>query len=300
MPQQLQAADAHRAELARITAAVLVGVRRLWKALGVGDFDQSWAALSPQVLALLMAGQLSAAREAIAYVPNVLAELNIPDDPVAVVNPRSVVGVAGSGVRLDALLAQPVITTRVGLADGLPMEAAQAAGGKLLGGIVQTQIVDASRAIESVETVVRPAIHGYVRHLSLPSCDRCAVLAGKFFRWNTGFSRHLHCDCFHVATTEQVADDLTTDPVAAIKAGQVHGLSEADMKTIVDDGADPGRVINAKRGMSTAQVFGQRAKVTTTNVGTSPIRLRPETLYQLAGDDRLEAVRLLHQFGYLL
>ncbi len=300
MPQQLLAADAHRAELAKITAAVLVRVRRLWKALGVGDFDQSWGTISPHVLSLLMAGQLSAAREAIAYVPAVLAEQNIPDEPSAVANPQAVVGVAGSGAPLDALMAAPVITTRVGLANGLPMKAAQAAGGKLLDGIVQTQIVDASRAIESVATVVRPAIHGYVRHLSLPSCDRCAVLAGKFFRWNAGFSRHLHCDCFHVATTEQVADDLTTDPVAAIKAGQVHGLSVADTKAIVDDGADPSQVINAKRGMSTAQVFGQRAKVTTAGVGKGQIRLRPETIYQLAGDDRIEAVRLLHHFGYLL
>ncbi|MBK6887020.1 MAG: hypothetical protein IPH03_11745 [Tetrasphaera sp.] len=39
---------------------------------------------------------------------------------------------------------------------------------------------------------------GYIRVLSPPSCDRCSVLGGKWFKWNTGFARHPGCDCKHV------------------------------------------------------------------------------------------------------
>jgi hypothetical protein len=86
--------------------------------------------------------------------------------------------------------------------------------------------------------------------------------------------------------------------------GQITGLSQADAKAIAD-GADPARVINAHRGMSTTVSDGQTLKTTTTGYTggsrrSKAIRLRPEGIYAIAGNDRAEALRLLKLHGYLI
>ena len=78
--------------------------------------------------------------------------------------------------------------------------------------IVTTQLQDVARQASSIALGSRPAVDGYVRMLNPPSCSRCAVLAGKFYRRNRGFARHPKCDCRHVPATEVSAGDLRTDP----------------------------------------------------------------------------------------
>ncbi|NNG36935.1 hypothetical protein [Nakamurella aerolata] len=277
-------------------------MRSLWSRLPAVGLGAAWDRVEDDALGLLTAGQAAAASEASAYVPAVLAELGLPDNPTTRVDRSSVVGVAASGVPLLDLLRFPVQRALADMDDGLEPLAAKASGGKLLEGIAQTQVVDAGRAIESVESVVRPAVTGYVRMLRLPSCARCAILAGRFYRWSAGFQRHPRCDCVHVPASEDVAGDMRTDPAAAIRAGRVHGLSQADLKAIVEDGADPARVVNANKGMGTGQVFGVPGIKTTAAgfVGKDKklIRLRPESIYRLADGDRDEAMRLLRAHGY--
>lgn len=278
---------------------MLLAVRSLWRRLP-SEFDAAWTDLGPQVLTLISAGQLAAAREASTYVPAVLSELGVAADPVAQVVSGSVVGVAASGVSLADLMPSPIIATKQAIASGASLVQAKESGGALLDGIAHSQVSDAGRTVESVEIAVRPTVTGYVRMLNLPSCSRCVILAGRFYRWSAGFKRHNRCDCRHIPASEDVASDMRTDPLAAIKAGQVRGLSKADAKAIVEDGADPNQVINAQRGMSTGQVLGQKVKLAGATKAQGAQRLRPETLYQLAGGDRLEAQRLLYRFGYLL
>ena len=55
--------------------------------------------------------------------------------------------------------------------------------------LVTSLVADAARGAESVSIATRPRV-GYVRYLSPPSCSRCAILAGRFYRWSTGFLRH--------------------------------------------------------------------------------------------------------------
>lgn len=309
------AAASYYRDQQRISGSTVLLARRLWSRLGYGDFDQAWIRLGPLLLAALMTGQRAAVARAVDYVPVVLDELNINPDPVAEVAPAALVGIASDGRPLESLLYQTVIRTRTALGEGLPLVAALDSGQSLLDDIVSQQVVDAGRAAESVATVVRPEVTGYIRMLNLPSCQRCVVLAGHFYRWNAGFSRHPPtCDCRHIPATENVAGDLRTDPLAAIKAGRVTGLSAKDTRAIVEDGADVAKVINAHRGMSTEQVFGQRLKVTTEGTSrragnvtvrtkldgkTVNVRLRPAAIYKLAGDNRTEAIRLLRQYGYL-
>lgn len=292
----------------RITAATLLQARRVWAQLGAGDWDQAWRTLGPRLMALLIASQVAAGRESDAYVAAVVADLGLPGTQDGRVSPNGLAGVASDGRPLDTLLYEPVIAARAaGKVGGLSTADALAFGRASLDRIVVTQVADAARAAESVATVTRPGVSGYVRMVSVPCCQRCAVLAGRHYRWNAGFLRHPQCECRNIPASEDVAGDLTTDPRKLIEAGHVRDLSAADRKAIVEDGADPAQVINAHRGMTTAQggLKATREGVTRHGLagrraGPGTVRLRPESIYRIAGDDRAEAIRLLRRFGYLI
>lgn len=118
---------------------------------------------------------------------------------------------------------------------------------RIVAGLVQ----DAGRAAEQVAVTVRPRV-AYVRYLNPPSCSRCAVLAGRVYRYSEGFLRHPGCDCIHVPTT--VANPaFIHDPVGLAREGLVTGLSKADRQAL-EDGADFARVVNIRSrraGLST-------------------------------------------------
>jgi hypothetical protein len=102
------------------------------------------------------------------------------------------------------------------------------------------------------------------------------VLAGRVYRYSQGFLRHPNCDCVMLPTTV-AAPDLVQDPVELAKAGQIRGLSQADMLAI-EQGADFGQVVNVrlrKAGLRQAgKVLARRGKPT------------PEGIYAAAGEDR--------------
>lgn len=110
---------------------------------------------------------------------------------------------------------------------------------RLVAGLVQ----DAGRAAEQVAITVRPRI-GWVRYLNPPSCSRCAILAGRVYRYSEGFLRHPGCDCIHVPT--MLANPaFVHDPVELARDGLVTGLSKADRKAL-DDGADLAQIVNVR------------------------------------------------------
>jgi hypothetical protein len=150
-------------------------------------------------------------------------------------------------------------------------------------------IQDAGRTAAAVDNATRPAVTAYVRSLNPPSCGRCAVLAGRVYRYSTSFQRHPKCDCLMTPTTEAIGKDLVTDPTDLAQRGQVRGLSKGDQFAI-DNGADLGQVVNVRR---------KEAGLT---VGSSVIeragRLTPQGCLSLA-PDRTEALSLLKRFGYI-
>jgi hypothetical protein len=148
---------------------------------------------------------------------------------------------------------------------------------------------------------VRPAAGGYVRMLNPPSCPRCAVLAGKWFGWNAGFKRHPECDCRHIPSRENLADDLRTDPQLAFKNGQIRGLTQAETKALTE-GADIGQVVNARRSIYMDDAGHRLTRESTTRRGIfrGGPRPTPEQIYRSAGKDREKAVELLQRFRYIL
>lgn len=288
----LTSAREHYARQQRITAAGLVAAR---KARPSGNLE---------VARSVAAYQLLAARDAADAVPLMLAEQGIASEPVGTVAVTALAGTASDGRPLPTLFAQAATDIAFDL-------------------MVVTQLQDAARGAGSVGMVSNLASTGYVRMLNLPSCSRCAVLAGKFYKWNAGFARHPKCDCRHVPSNEDVAGDLTTNPDAYFRS-----LAAADQDRIftkagaqaIRDGADISQVVNARRGMTTAQ-FGKRTATVTTegttsrgvagkNFGdlravrgeryrrSSRPRVMPETIYEVA-TDRADAIRLLKLNGFI-
>lgn len=279
----LSSAAEHRRQQAALVASGVVAARTAQR----DTLDR--------LVALILALRLVLFRRGAAAVPAMLAEQGIDADPVAEPGFGPMVDVASDGRPMRSLL-----------------ELARTDPGVDLDRVVATQLQDAGRAGESLAVAARPAVTTYTRMLQLPSCGRCVILAGRAYRWSTGFQRHPLCDCIHIPTTEAAAGDVRTDPVAAIRSmtevEQSKALTVAGARA-VRDGADPAQVVNARRGMSTAQVAGRALAVTSEGttrrgaarkaMGGRPVRLMPESIYELAEGDRAEAIRLLRLYGYL-
>lgn len=185
--------------------------------------------------------------------------------------------------------------------------------------LIASEIADAGRTASQVEFVTRPDWQNYVRMLNPPSCARCAILAGRIYRDLDGFQRHPGCDCVMIPVQDwEAAHDqgYASSFMQAFDDGNVRGLSKDDAEAI-RDGADPSRVVNARRGTGipgittayTTNLFGRKVKATHDAATkrsawrkanpTLLVRLRPESIYRYA-DSREDAIRLLRLYGYIL
>ena len=152
--------------------------------------------------------------------------------------------------------------------------------------MVESIVQDAARAAESVSVAVREDIW-HVRFVSPPCCSRCAILAGRVYRYSEGFLRHPNCDCSMIPTT--VASPLRQSPEQLVEDGMVTGLSKADLKAL-SDGADLGRVVNVRSKKAGLLEAGHAI--------TRGGRPTPAGIYRLASD-RAQAVELLRRYGYI-
>lgn len=152
--------------------------------------------------------------------------------------------------------------------------------------LVESLVQDAARTAESVSTAVRADIW-HVRYLSPPSCSRCAVLAGRVYRYSDGFQRHPNCDCVMIPTTVAKAQPLDLEQM--VRDGQVTGLSKADRRALAD-GADLNQIVNVRRKAAGLTESGR--------VLDRAGRPTPEGIYRMASS-RTEAVALLRRFGYV-
>lgn len=276
-----------------ISTTTAAAVGRLWRRMG-DEFDASWEGVRPQMLGIVELGRAAAVENALGYTAQVLAETNQVDDAVGALNPHAFLSTAPDGRRVDTLLAEAVVSAKVAVQGGAKAEAALAQSGRWLTTATLTLLADTRREVYAADIVQRPTLTGYVRMLNPPSCGRCIILAGKWFRWNEGFLRHPRCDCQHVPGAENVVGDERTDPYATFRSmtpgeqEKVFGRSEA---RAIREGADIYRVVNIQqRGLATAR--GAR------RYGT-PSRLTVDDIYRRAGT-RSNAIRMLREEGFIL
>jgi hypothetical protein len=310
------AAQAHYRLMQRLQTVAVLAARRAWAGVDPGDLSGSWLQGIAVVTGLVAAQQERAAQSGASYVSAALADQGEYVAPDAFVNPSGFAGQAADGRPLNTLLYSPVTTVKEQLAGGASVATALASGRGALDMLVRATVADAGRAAAGVNIASRAGV-GYVRMLNPPSCARCSVLAGRFYRWNAGFLRHPKCDCVHVPSKGAEAaksEGLIHDPYEYF-----HSLSEQEQDEkytkagaqAIRDGGDIFQVVNSQRGMSYAGISkdgtrrGQRAtgltKEGTTRRGNfgRKNRLTPEAIYQQAGS-REEALRLLEANGYIL
>lgn len=318
----------HYRRLLRIQAITVASVRRSWRRI---DARRSWEqqytdVVAPQVNAVVASAQIAVTRGADAYVADVLNELDFgPKTEAGVTRPDSLAGYAGDGRPIDNVMGGVVGRARALSAaePQAPPEQWLADAESYMDTIVQTILADTNRAAEEVAMAQRPWVDGYVRIAEPDACSRCITLAGKFYLFNEGFSRHPNCRCNHVPAP---SDRDKVRGLIAINSPDRYfeSLSKAEQDRIftkagadaIRAGADIGRVVNARRGMSKAQDSGRLKRVrvagrdvyvtieATTRRGrragqTRGVRLMPESIFEIAGDDRDEAIRLLRVHGYL-
>jgi len=327
----LRSSQEHYEDVQRIVALAVAGSRRAWGRLDLNRLDDSFArTVGPEMFMVVSGAQVAVAELADPYVDAVLAEQNFGDaDQRGRVVPSAFAGVASDGRSLPGLLRSPLTDVKSRVAGGVAPEQARVLATARLDRMVWTQVADTNRAAESAAIASRAKVGGYVRQLNPPSCSRCAILAGKWFRYNQGFQRHPQCDCTHVPAAEDAAGDLVTNPrdyFDSLSPAQQDRIFTKSGAQAIRDGADMNQVVNARRGMrSVAQdarnsawgegpvrrTFGAqttiegvtpRARAVTAPGSTVArrrgVRLMPESIYEVA-TSRADAVRLLRANGYI-
>jgi hypothetical protein len=236
-------------------------------ALGLSQARRAGARGAVQAAKVINRYQATSALLALEFVPLVLSEQGISDRAVG----RPVVDAMVTG------------SSTVGLLD-------QAQTDTAFDRLVLSLISDAGRTATSVDMATRPAVTGYVRSLVAPSCSRCAILAGRVYRYSTGFQRHPRCDCLMTPTNDTAGRELVTDPTDLFNRGQITGLSRADADAI-NAGADMGQVVNV-RSKAAGLTNGS-------SVFTRAGRPTPAGIYGMT-TSKAEALTLLRRFGYVL
>lgn len=314
----IQTAIDYQRQQKRIADRAAVEAAGLWALMGE-EFDASWNRIAPAVNDVAVRGQTAAVAPARDYVDKALVDLSIPPDRYATVSQNPLVGVASSGKELLPVLYGAVIAAKRSMLRVNDTATALKTGGRRLQAIMKLQVADAGRMATSLDIVSRKHVAGMVRVVVPPACDRCMILAGRYYRWSQGFRRHPQCDCTMVPARESDADDLTTDPyklfTSMSEEEQNRRFGAANAQAI-RDGADIFQVVNSRSELYTASGGAKATRYGITrraNWGYQQtryvkrgryrqavkVRLMPEEIYRQAGGNKEEALRLLKDYGFL-
>lgn len=316
------AAVAHNEARRRLAAATARAARAAWLRVDRDNIRPSWLGLLGSVLAIVAGGQLAAGQSTEAWLEALLgADPDQPDSDRLI--PAALLGVDGSGRPMAEVLMAPMWVALRMVTGGAPVVQAMARGQVLLDVVVRTAVTDTGRAADSVGMITRPAVTSYVRVVESGACSRCVILAGREYGVSSAFARHPRCHC----SMEPVTREHRPTPVDA--SDVFNQMSDAQKKKTfgqaavkaIDAGADIGQVVNARRGMASATVFGRRLQITTEGVTKRGIagrrlqdfqkqpgrrlsvsrtpRLMPEEIFRIA-DDREHAISLLRQHAFIV
>lgn len=327
-PTAAQVATAHYRQQQLTVRHAATAAQTIWRTVDPAALDASWQAASALLVRTMTDGQRQAAAPADVYVAAALTASGAASDPGGQLVIGAFAGQAADGRSLTSLLYEPWIETRWRLAVGQTPPEAMGGGLATLIRQFSTEIPDAGRGAVGVSLAANRKASGYVRVLTPPSCARCIILAGRHYRYSSGFQRHPQCDCIHlpVGGRHQAPILDPEDYFQGLPRDQQDRIFTIAGAQAIRDGADISSVVNARRGMYTAEAYGQRLASTydaTTKRGSffrserhraidrglippsgrgfrlrTP-RLLPEEIYKRAGS-RDEAIAMLRRYGYIL
>jgi hypothetical protein len=297
-----RSAISHYQQQQVVTVETAREVDRLWAGM-TDDFDASWATIRQRVFETTAAGQLVAALAGSAYVGRILDETDVDAPAVARVDPQRFIGGTRDGRPLETLLDGAVVKTKEAVGQGIGTVAALGSARDWLHTAVMDSVRDANRQSVGANMTVRPTLQGWVRMMNPPSCKFCISLAGKWFRWNTGFQSHPHCDCRHIPSQESRQDEFTVNPRGYFdtldEATQNRIFGKADAQAI-RDGADISQVVNVRgRGYSPTQLrkAAKRRGWQSDRFGNPPL-MTVDEIYA-AARNREHAIELLGENGFI-
>lgn len=278
----------------RVARGAAAAVSRVFAGVDPDDIPGSWRALLPRAAATVAAAELAAASQGQPYVSAVVVAAGVEAAPAG----RVVASALVEPEWLRGMLMVPALRALQQIGRGRDRAEALTAARGQAALTAQTQVSFAGSEAVSVAQVAEPNVGGWVRVLQLPSCGRCAVLAGRVYKWNDGFQRHPGCDCVHRPLTvaelrKPVAADATTDPrayfdsLSAKEQNRHFGASVADE---IRGGADIGRSVSPDRVTWRSRYPRSRSL---------PDRKTLDHYLRTAGGDRAEALRLLREAGLL-
>lgn len=186
----LALAMAHRRRQVALSFAARNVFRRLWRYVDPTNPQGSWGTASAPAVGIMSAAQREAARGADEYVVAALAHQGASSDLAGALVPSSLAGIAADGRDLSGLLSYPAFEVSAFIDQGMDHGQALAIGERHLDRIVATEVSDAARVATGVAVASDRKTKGYIRMLTPPSCSRCILLAGRWYRWNAGFARH--------------------------------------------------------------------------------------------------------------
>lgn len=324
----LEASATHYAYGKRVQSRALRDLTRLWVATDRRNILASWQAKLGAATLIVAQAQQAVAEDSISYATAVMEAEDIAQDQYQVLaagfagiayplgdKPRQPIG-------LEDTLLSPAYKALRSIGHGYTEDRSMGIGLDNLLLRSHMQITDAARQAEGVAMTAAPVRMHYVRMLNPPSCSRCAILAGKAYRSQEAFKRHLGCDCRHIPVTEALAGEMTTDPYRYFNSlspeDQDKYFRPADAQAI-RDGADIFQVVNAR-----AETYSTEGGALATYYGTTKRgywgsselleknksngdryrrakreRLMPEEIYKRTKGNREQSLRMLEDYGYI-
>jgi hypothetical protein len=325
----------------RAVAGTLAAADDLWGQLAPDDLTGSWlAGIGERIVRAVQAGKLLAATTGQPYVDAMVSADGLTSDYQAGatrVPARAFTLSAADGRPLESLLYLPVIRTKTLLQGGLTLQQSMLKGMLDLQRMVASEVADAGSSAAGVAMVGNRQVTGYIRRVRPGACARCAILSGRWYKYNADFQRHKRCQCYGVPATK-VRPGERLDPM-----GFFNGLSRAEQDRrftekgaqAIRDGADIYQVVNARKGIQMLDAYERSVLATRKGTASTSLyyrrkrdaaeaatgiryargsadleaglprfrltapRLMPEEIYKLASD-REELIGLLKRYGYLI
>ena len=241
-------------------------VVRLWAPANPAELEREWTYRAPEIVTTVASAQVAAARQATPYVNAVTAG-------IAAVVAEGFGGVTREGRMVGAELYSGVTYTKKLVGAGMGVGSAFRAGTALMSMLAANTIRDAGRMADKTLSVGRGLTYS-VRVVQPGACSRCAILAGVR-GYRTDFERHPYCRC----TSMPLRDNETPEGFYRHPLDYFESLTETEQDRVftksgawaIRNGADPAKVVNARRGM-------HKAAMKHPDGTFGPARLRPVTI----------------------
>ncbi|WP_328611773.1 hypothetical protein OG943_22525 [Amycolatopsis sp. NBC_00345] len=307
----------------RIVRDVTNTAQAAWSGLDPADPRGSWTEARSTIVDAVAQAQADAAALAPRYIAGTLAAAGAVSRPLGEIVAAAFAGRAANGLSLASLMDFAFTYYRRALAPHDPPSEASSMGLARLLRYSSTEVADAGRLAVHVGSVLEPEVAGYERVVHLPACGGCIQLAGRLYRYSTGFLRHPRCDCsMKPVTREQWRTQRAGNTPAALFEAMTRQQQDKAFgpggAAAIRAGADLSRVINARRKGSVYVAGGReytRDSTTVRGVGRQLGQLgrtrgqrhrtsgtaRPTPAQLVTSvSDKAELIEQLRRFGYVV